>query len=184
MENTIRDFSGGNETPLAIISNAIEAPPPATNQPAGTDCVAIAPEVLMFLSEFFLAMQISPAEFTEDEERIFRHSQAVLLRTLIEAHRVARHIGSYTRAFIRLAQAIEQRSLELQTRELLSAQAELDRTHDALAMVNRIQTVAYRLAGERLGGRLRRAGRAVRSVFRPSRRDFEGVGGDEEVHSE
>ncbi|MCJ1417188.1 hypothetical protein MMC32_003528 [Xylographa parallela] len=156
MENTIHDVSSHSEAPLPTIPAVIEAALPAANQPADTDSAVIAPEVLMFLNEFFLAMQIPPTEFTEDQERIFRHSQAVLLKTLIDAHRIERHLDRLMETCVRFALAVEQRSLELDARELISA-----------------QTGAIRVNGERLGARIRRAGLAVRSIFRRSHREAE-----------
>ena len=173
MENTIHDVSSHSEAPLPTIPAVIEAALPAANQPADTDSAVIAPEVLMFLNEFFLAMQIPPTEFTEDQERIFRHSQAVLLKTLIDAHRIERHLDRLMETCVRFALAVEQRSLELDARELISAQVELDRALDRLAMANWIQTGAIRVNGERLGARIRRAGLAVRSIFRRSHREAE-----------
>ncbi|MCJ1287445.1 hypothetical protein MMC26_006796 [Xylographa opegraphella] len=179
MENTIDDSLDRNEIPSETTPAALEAPPPTTNQAAGANPVRIPVEVLMFLNEFFLAMQIPPTVFTDDQEHVYRHSQAVLLRTLIEAHRVERRLGRFANACIELARVVEERSHELNAREHLAAQVHLARARENEAIINRIQTVSIRVEGERFGARLRRAGEAVRSIFRRSRRQAEQDSDDE-----
>ncbi|MCJ1319164.1 hypothetical protein MMC15_004497 [Xylographa vitiligo] len=184
MENTIRDPSSRNEALPATVPAAVEAPPPAADQPAGAPSVQIPLEVLMFLNRFFLAMQIPTAEFTEDQERIYRHSQAVLLETLTEAHRIERQLDRFGRNCVLLARAIEQRSQDLEAEEQRFAQLQRDSARDELVRVNQIQAILNRVGEERLGGRLRRAGLAVRNFFRRSHREAERGGTDEGAQSQ
>ncbi|MCJ1288835.1 hypothetical protein MMC34_000365 [Xylographa carneopallida] len=185
MESSIRGSLTRNETGPTTIPAAAESTPqlavevpPTADLPAGTNSAGSTLEVLTFLSEFFLAMQIPAPEFTEDQERVYRHSQAVLLHTLNEAHRVLRYLDGYARDCVLLRQAVERRPAEVEMRESQAAQTALDRFRDNAAFVAEIRNAATRIQGERLGARIRRAGRTIRSVFRRSRREAEGDSDD------
>ncbi|MCJ1394266.1 hypothetical protein MMC18_007144 [Xylographa bjoerkii] len=178
MDNITPNVDSRSDIPMVTLPAVTESPPPAANQPASTN-VDIAPEVIKFLSEFFLAMQIPAPDSTEAHIRIFHRNQEVMLNWLRDANEVRLRLERQKEVCMQMARAIEQGAQELVARETLAARVDDERRLQAYILIRTADSVLARVTAERLGGPIRRAGRAVRSFFRRPRREVEEDRGDE-----
>ncbi|MCJ1401702.1 hypothetical protein MMC11_004919 [Xylographa trunciseda] len=175
MDNTTENENDRGEIPLATPPAVVESPPPAAEQPASTDNAGIDPEVIQFLNQFFLAMQIPAPESTEDHMRLFRHNQRVMLDWLRRANAIRRQLESHTEVTMLMARSVERDTRDLRIREFLSRGRRFQRAPNATVSTPVAEIAFAQVTEERVGGRLRRAGQAFFDVFRRSRRQVEEV---------
>jgi len=177
MDNIVEIVDAGSRAPSATPSAVIESPHSAIPQPPCTNSVLEATE---FLNQFFLAMQIPAIDSTEELSRTFRHNQGVMLHWIIEANETRRLLERHAAACIQMHQDVEERVQYLEFREELSSRRERDalRWTQIARAAEAAEAAVARVDGERFGGRLRRTGRALRSIFRRTRRQGEDGGDD------
>ena len=160
----IEVLARSQDQPEHNISNDI-APEvaPSRDEPANTIPNAIAPKAIQFLHAFFLAMQITGPQSTEDLVRLFHFVQATMLDYIESAERLRQTLARNQERYLQLRVEIARAAQELAERQVETLERDIEKAQAA-------ETVAATVPGERLGGRLRRAGRAVENIFQRSRR--------------